>query len=480
MKQLIEPPSWITKEQLISLYIDQLYTKAQVAEKYQVSICKVSQALQYFNIKASQEQIKQKINNTNLKKYGTTNPNLLPSIKNKIKNTLQSKYGVDNVMFLPETKEKLKQTNLKKYGVEYPWQNTEVYQKVLNTNITRYGTEHPGGLPEKVQQSIEVKIAKYGGVGFGSQITNKKIQHTIQQKYGVTNAMFNEEIKEKVKQTTQINYGVENCSQSVEIKQKKAQTIFKNYGCFSPLQNPKIYSKLRATNVAKYGAPYYNQKNISSDILNLVHNKNNLKNWLLQFQDPPLGLHELAEKLGCNYLLLQRSIKTFQLQHLVSFHEFSSLREKQLRDYCLSLGLQVVCNNREILGGQEIDIVIKKKNIGIEYNGVYWHSINFVDAKYHQNKSLLALSRGVFIIHVWENETDTEIYNKIMLNCKEVKIDTSIEQITLNFNYENPLPFLNKGYIIKEITEPDIISENPLVFGAGFITLVKQQEEIKC
>ena len=45
-------------------------------------------------------------------------------------------------------KERREQTLLKKYGVVNPWQSTQVKEKIAKTNLKRYGKENPSGVPE--------------------------------------------------------------------------------------------------------------------------------------------------------------------------------------------------------------------------------------------------------------------------------------------------------------------------------------------
>lgn len=53
--------------------------------------------------------------------------------------------------------------------------------------------------------------------------------------------------------------------------------------------------------------------------------------------------------------------------------------------------------------GQEIDIFIPSLNIGIEYNGLYWHSELQKDKNYHKNKTDHFANKGIRIIHVFEH-----------------------------------------------------------------------------
>ena len=52
-----------------------------------------------------------------------------------------------------------------------------------------------------------------------------------------------------------------------------------------------------------------------------------------------------------------------------------------------------------------MDIYIPSKNIAIEYNGLYWHSEKLGKHKdYHLDKTKLANSLGVRLIHIFEDE----------------------------------------------------------------------------
>ena len=88
-----------------------------------------------------EKQAKEK--QTNLKRYGNTNPNLVKEIREKIKQTNFEKFGVEYAMQSEEIKEKIKQNNLKKYGVESTLQIETLIQKRKQTCIEKYGVENP-------------------------------------------------------------------------------------------------------------------------------------------------------------------------------------------------------------------------------------------------------------------------------------------------------------------------------------------------
>lgn len=84
----------------------------------------------------------------------------------------------------------------------------------------------------------------------------------------------------------------------------------------------------------------------------------------------------------------------------------SSKAEKEIFDYVNTLGFgKIEQTNHTILDGLEIDVYIPKKKVGIEYNGLYWHSEeNGKDNRYHLNKTLKAEEKGVKLIQVFEDE----------------------------------------------------------------------------
>lgn len=65
----------------------------------------------------------------------------------------------------------------------------------------------------------------------------------------------------------------------------------------------------------------------------------------------------------------------------------------------------VKINDRTILCPKEIDFVIPSHKIGIEIDGLFWHSEDFGKTdSYHINKTRSALEKGYRLIHIFEDE----------------------------------------------------------------------------
>ena len=88
---------------------------------------------------------------------------------------------------------------------------------------------------------------------------------------------------------------------------------------------------------------------------------------------------------------------------------FHTKAEDEIADFIISLfdkPINVVYNERKVIGPLEIDIYFPDFKIGIEYDGILWHSTNFMDKdpNYHKDKTDRCESKGVSLLHIYENE----------------------------------------------------------------------------
>lgn len=83
-------------------------------------------------------------------------------------------------------------------------------------------------------------------------------------------------------------------------------------------------------------------------------------------------------------------------------------------------------HNRSILNGKEIDIYIPKLKIGVEYNGLIWHSEkNGKDRYYHLEKTINCNKNGVRLIQIFEDEYN-EHKDIVLSKIKHIlKLDNS-------------------------------------------------------
>lgn len=84
----------------------------------------------------------------------------------------------------------------------------------------------------------------------------------------------------------------------------------------------------------------------------------------------------------------------------------TSTAESEIADFIIGLGVDVIRNDRSILGfGQEIDILIPSLKLAIEYDGLYWHSTSVHGvSKNISIKTTKLENLGYRTIHVFEDE----------------------------------------------------------------------------
>jgi hypothetical protein len=99
----------------------------------------------------------------------------------------------------------------------------------------------------------------------------------------------------------------------------------------------------------------------------------------------------------------------------------TSSLELDLMNWLSSHGIKFEHKSR-ILKDIEIDIFIPDKNIGIEINGLYWHSEEYKDKNYHLNKTSRAAKLGIHLIHIFEDqilERNDQVKNFILSKVKD-------------------------------------------------------------
>ena len=178
--------------------------------------------------------------------------------------------------------------------------------------------------------------------------------------------------------------------------------------------------------------------------------KDSLKEYIIEsFKDNKPTLTELAKSLNIAISTIGHKINEFDLKDYISY-SYCGL-ENQIKDYIEYLNINVIKNYwiKEIQ--KEIDIYIPSKNLGIEFNGNYWHSELYLENNYHQEKSLLFKKYNIDIIHIFEYEW--EINSNIIKYLIKSKLGIFIEKIYARkciikeLDYKIYSDFCNKNHL---------------------------------
>ena len=109
--------------------------------------------------KGNSVEWKNKVSESNIKKYGVKTTLLEKNTKNKITASLQERYGVDNPFKNKNIQEKIKKTHLKNYGVTNPSKSKIIKDKITESHLRKYGYERASQshIPDDVFNLINSK-----------------------------------------------------------------------------------------------------------------------------------------------------------------------------------------------------------------------------------------------------------------------------------------------------------------------------------
>ena len=352
----------ITKEILEELYINQNLTTEEAAEKLKIHPSTLGRYLRKYQIKKSIEQVQKRASERYFEKTGYTHPRKNPEVKEQAKRTCLGIYGYDNPLKSPEIQEKAKNKVRELYGVDNVFELDEFQKLGRQRRLEKYGDE----VPARVTASIE-----------------------------------------KTKATNRERYGTDWTTQSDQMKQKTKETNLRRCGNACSIHGGeglrKTQERIRQKYFEKWGVwregVAMSQISLSPRAFDILSSKESFEKYLSE--SGKTKLQEIVEDIGATLPTVFRYIKKYQLQDKIDL--YISTIEKEIGGFLEGQGVFVE-RTREVLEGLEIDLYSPEHQIGLEVNGEYWHSSEFKKKGYHRYKTLLAQSRGVRLIHIFEPE----------------------------------------------------------------------------
>ena len=216
--------------------------KEESEEQKRLKAEKISRTLKQNELKLTEEQKQNRINNLNnywsnftseqrseinknshikskltkFEKYGDENYNN----KEKIKRTNLIRYGVENTYRTDKAITRAKEATLQKYGTEYFFSNRKEFERV---SMERYGVLHPMKCNDVVEKVSNTKFINWGDSHYNNQ---EKFENTFLEKYGVKRPFDIQEFKDKSANTKLERYGDKNYNN----REKALETVYERYG----------------------------------------------------------------------------------------------------------------------------------------------------------------------------------------------------------------------------------------------------------
>jgi very-short-patch-repair endonuclease len=228
-----------------------------------------------------------------------------------------------------------------------------------------------------------------------SDSVKKKKENTYLNKYGVDNPSKSKEIIEKIQRSFDQKYGG-NPFTIKEFQERIKETNLKRYGTSHPLSsNSSLRSSMELDIINKFTKKYKHLEIIEFDTFKWGDVRIKCNNCNEVFSISKWNLHQRTKASStteiCTLCNPIGSSKDTALQGFI-------------RGYLNDRGIGFEEGERKILDGKEIDFYIERLKIGIEVNGLYWHSDKFKHNTYHLEKTELALKKGVTLIQITEDE----------------------------------------------------------------------------
>lgn len=362
--------------------------------------------------------------------------------KNKIEKTCKEKYGVTHYSQSKQWRESLNTTWLNK-------DISDIKEKRAKTKAERYGDANYNN-KEKIsetlrnrsdcekQKSVEkTKKTKYERYGNANYVNAEKIKRSWEQK-SVSDIM---QINDKTAKTKIEKYG----DAGYHNVEKAKKTCLEKYGVSNPLSSNEIKERMLKNLKNKYGVDNVSQLDTHYDkfIKTRRHTELSKKDFLIDYTDDGLWVCKCSNGFckKCNERTYITTAAKYN-ERITNGNEpctklnpigvtYSGI-EYEIYEYIKSIyNGDVLLDNRAMLKGKEIDIYIPELNIGFEINGDFWHMNPTIYKPLDFNKVIgltaediwkkdkqkieLAKTYGVKLYTIWETEwkTDLAIRQKI-------------------------------------------------------------------
>jgi hypothetical protein len=326
-----------------------------------------------------------------------------PDTVAKSKSTRKDRYGDTNFNGVS----KAKQTRLEKYG---SYHGKDFGAKLRATKKANHGDENY----VNVEKAKQTRLEKYGDENY---VNVEKAKQTKEERYGdaswnnrdkfkATLAGFSDEkrseIAEKRQATNISRYGVEFPMQSEQVKTATKQTVMKKYGVGSALQIDLVREAGAAAIKEKSWYFILTEKDYKPEFTKdeYIANRDPFKKWkwrCLKCGDVFESEYDDGHHHRC-----------YKCQPNTVYG--TSLMEQELADFVKSVTTERVFSrepeNRRLLKNMEVDILIPSLKLGIEFDGLFYHSEKNgnKNMNYHIGKTDACRNAGYRLIHVFEDE----------------------------------------------------------------------------
>ena len=448
-KKRIDKP---VREDFEYLYKELNLSNEEVMDFFGISQSTLSHIIRELGIKKTRKQIRESRAQIFTERFGSASPLGNKEVRNKRKQTCEERYGTEHPMQNKEVLKRAVETNRERYGCDYHMQTDEYKEYMCENNPMNDEV-----LGEEIREKIRESNRKRYGVDYAGQSeeVKEKMRKTNLERYGVEYAGQSEEVKKKAKETNLEKYGVEYASQAEEIKERVKKTNIEKYGAECVFQSEEIKDRIKKTNLEKYGVNNFNK-------MHFRHKENiNKEFWEEHFIDKKLNAFCVSD-CAIYHNMRNITVRTYMEEFGINVRlKYSSVSETEIATLCVNNGIEVKMHDRTLLAPSELDIVLPKNNIAIEFDGLMYHSAGYnstvhshtgINKDYHLNKILKCEKLGIRLFHVFEHEwlktPKREVWKSLILKAVKKKYPKSTVKEVKPIDMETALAFLTENSLI--------------------------------
>lgn len=223
-----------------------------------------------------------------------------------------------------------------------------------------------------------------------------------------------------------------------EIKAKRSKSLGLDSSCGSPFALSSNQNKAKITMIERYGVDNAYKMDKCKNKAKIIQrmqsvNYQKLLGWGIEWVDilnsNEIIVHnccEIHKNVKMTYSFFNNRTSGLHKRNCVlcpicnkEGHTNLTGMELHIKKYLEELGVKYILHDRKTIKPKEIDIYLPDYNIGIECNGIYWHSKEYNDSKpgrkiknftnVHLDKRLICESKGIKLIYFWEDRFITNL-----------------------------------------------------------------------
>jgi hypothetical protein len=325
---------------------------------------------------------------------------------------------------------KSKETSLKKWGVDNPMKSEAVKKTQQNSIMIKWGVDNYTKTEEYKKNEEKRNLEKYGKKFYlQTDDFKKKSEESNLSKRGLSHHMKDKEVVEKYKDNSLKKWGVDNYTKTEDFKERM-KSYFKSESFF---ENLEIQDKKREEKELQFYENYIENEllSIGNGLLTYkcfdCDNSFTISKQLLYLRNKKERLicTNCNPKIGNNISVTEKELLNF------------------IRDNYQG---EIIENYKD---KYEIDVFLPEINLGFEYNGLWFHSVNFKNKFYHQEKYLHFRNKNISVVNIWEDDWANKkdiVESMIRYKIGSVSAKISARKCDVKI-IKNTKDFLNKNHL---------------------------------